>query len=299
MKLKIGTRGSRLALVQTNWVVEKITKSRPDIEVRIEVIKTKGDIIVDKPIADIGDKGLFVKEIEDAILDGRIDLSVNSMKDMPAVLPDGLRLSHIPLREDAKDALVTKHEVGSLKDLPRGAVIATGSKRRSAQLKTARPDIKVADIRGNIETRIKKIETQNLDGIILAMAGLNRLNYHSDNYTVLPLPEDVMLPAPCQGILAVEIREDDDDLHTILECLRDETASLQAELERSFLYHIEGGCHAPTGAYALIDGDEVKLTGLFGTDKKYVKKQIVGRIGQHQDMGELLAEQIKKELQDE
>ena len=297
MKLTIGTRGSHLALIQTNWVAEQIKKAYPNIEIKIQVIKTKGDKILDVPLASIGDKGLFVKEIEDALLERRIDLSVNSMKDMPAVLPSGLKLSHCPVREDARDALVTKHRVKSIDELPQGVVIGTGSKRRSELLKKARPDIKTVDMRGNVETRIGKIEKQGLDGIVLAMAGLKRLGYRSDVLTILPLPKDVMLPAPCQGILAIEIRKNDKKLHEMLACLKDDTATLQAEIERAFLYHIDGGCHAPTGAYAQIDGDTVTLTGLFGIGGRLVTRQITGKIGAHADMGKMLAQQIKKELQ--
>lgn len=296
MNLRIGTRGSRLALVQTNWVADQIRQAHPDIEIDIQVIKTKGDTLPDVPLTAIGDKGLFVREIETALLDKRIDLSVNSMKDMPAILPEGLMLSHCPKREDARDALVTTHRVCDIRELPRGAVIGTGSKRRAAQLNQLRPDIRIMDIRGNVETRIGKIEKENLDGVILAMAGLNRLGYSDEPCTVLPLPVQMMIPAPCQGILAIEIRKSDTDTHDLLACLHDRQAMLQAQIERAFLYHIEGGCHAPVGAYAQIEGDSVTLTGLFGADKRIVTKQMVCRIGEHADMGEILAGQIKKEL---
>ena len=207
MKLVVGTRGSNLALVQTNWVVDQLKKENPGVEFEIKIIKTKGDLIKDLPLDKIGDKGLFVKEIEKSLLDGEIDMAVHSMKDMPSYLPEGLKFAHSPKREDPRDALIFKEGYKSLDDLPQGARIGTGSKRRKYQLLKHRPDLEIVPIRGNIETRIKKIETEKLDGVVLAASGLRRagLDDKIDYY----IPTDIMLPAPAQGILALEIREDD------------------------------------------------------------------------------------------
>ena len=278
MKLVVGTRGSNLALVQTNWVVDQLKKENPGVEFEVKIIKTKGDLIKDLPLDKIGDKGLFVKEIEKSLLDGEIDMAVHSMKDMPSYLPEGLKFAHSPKREDPRDALIFKEGYKSLDDLPQGARIGTGSKRRKYQLLKHRPDLEIVPIRGNIETRIKKIETEKLDGVVLAASGLRRagLDDKIDYY----IPTDIMLPAPAQGILALEIREDDKETEKIIDSIKDDITKIQIDAERGFLIGVNGSCHIPMGAYCEIEGEKITLTGLYGDGegkKIVVQSQEIGR----------------------
>lgn len=266
MKLVVGTRGSNLALVQTNWVVDQLKKENPGVEFEVKIIKTKGDLINNLPLDKIGDKGLFVKEIEKSLLDGEIDMAVHSMKDMPSYLPEGLKFAHSPKREDPRDALIFKEGYKSLDDLPQGARIGTGSKRRKYQLLKHRPDLEIVPIRGNIETRIKKIETEKLDGVVLAASGLRRagLDDKIDYY----IPTDIMLPAPAQGILALEIREDDKETEKIIDSIKDDITKIQIDAERGFLIGVNGSCHIPMGAYCEIEGEKITLTGLYGDGER-------------------------------
>ena len=236
MKFIVGSRGSKLALTQTKWVLDKIKDNNPSVEFEIKVIKTKGDKILDKSLDKIGDKGLFVKEIEDALLKGEVDLAVHSMKDMPSTLPEGLRFSHVTDREDPRDVIVLKEGIKSFNDLPIGAKIGTGSKRRKYQLLKARPDLEIVPIRGNVETRISKIDSENLSGVILAAAGIKRLGLHEKlGDRIEYLSQELVVPAPAQGILALEIREEDSELHKIIEKVRNEKVEIEAKAERAFL----------------------------------------------------------------
>ncbi|MCL1989624.1 MAG: hydroxymethylbilane synthase [Defluviitaleaceae bacterium] len=264
MKIRIGTRGSHLALVQTNWVANLLKKHHPTLECEINIIKTKGDLIQDVSLEKIGDKGLFVKEIEQQLLDGEIDLAVHSMKDMPSMLPVGLKLAASPKRADPRDVLILRSPYHCLADLPLGATIGTGSKRRSYQLQALRPDLKVVPVRGNIETRMAKIETEHLDGIVLAAAGMIRGGYE-DQITAY-LSEQTVVPAPAQGVLALEIREADLKMAELLQIIADEETEVQIAAERGFLKGVEGTCHQPIGAYCFVTGDTFKLTGLFGDE---------------------------------
>ena len=297
MKLVVGTRGSNLALVQTNWVVEQLKKNNPDIEFEIKIIKTKGDLIKDLPLDKIGDKGLFVKEIEKSLLDKEIDMAVHSMKDMPSYLPEGLKFAHSPKREDPRDALIFKEGYKSLDDLPQGARIGTGSKRRKYQLLKHRPDLEIVPIRGNIETRIKKIETEKLDGVVLAASGLRRagLDDKIDYY----IPTDIMLPAPAQGILALEIREDDKETEKIIDSIKDDITKIQIDAERGFLIGVNGSCHIPMGAYCEIEGEKITLTGLYGDGegKKIVVQSQVGTLADAPKIGYELAKSVLKEYE--
>ena len=285
MKLVVGTRGSNLALVQTNWVVDQLKKENPGVEFEVKIIKTKGDLIKDLPLDKIGDKGLFVKEIEKSLLDGEIDMAVHSMKDMPSYLPEGLKFAHSPKREDPRDALIFKEGYKSLDDLPQGARIGTGSKRRKYQLLKHRPDLEIVPIRGNIETRIKKIETEKLDGVVLAASGLRRagLDDKIDYY----IPTDIMLPAPAQGILALEIREDDKETEKIIDSIKDDITKIQIDAERGFLIGVNGSCHIPMGAYCEIEGEKITLTGLYGDGegKKIVVQSQVGTLADAPKIG--------------
>ena len=297
MKLVVGTRGSNLALVQTNWVVEQLKKNNPDIEFEIKIIKKKGDLIKDLPLDKIGDKGLFVKEIEKSLLDKEIDMAVHSMKDMPSYLPEGLKFAHSPRREDPRDALIFREGYKTLEDLPQGAKIGTGSKRRKYQLLKHRPDLEIVPIRGNIETRIKKIETENLDGVVLAASGLRRagLEEKIDYY----IPTDIMLPAPAQGILALEIREDDKETEKIIDSIKDNITKVQIDAERGFLIGVNGSCHIPMGAYCEVDGEKITLTGLYGDGdgKKIVIQSKEGTLADAQKIGYELAKSVLKEYE--
>ena len=297
MKLVVGTRGSNLALVQTNWVVEQLKKNNPNIEFEIKIIKTKGDLIKDLPLDKIGDKGLFVKEIEKSLLDKEIDMAVHSMKDMPSYLPEGLKFAHSPRREDPRDALIFREGYKTLEDLPQGAKIGTGSKRRKYQLLKHRPDLEIVPIRGNIETRIKKIETENLDGVVLAASGLRRagLEEKIDYY----IPTDIMLPAPAQGILALEIREDDKETEKIIDSIKDNITKVQIDAERGFLIGVNGSCHIPMGAYCEVDGEKITLTGLYGDGdgKKIVIQSKEGTLADAPKIGYELAKSVLKEYE--
>ena len=297
MKLVVGTRGSNLALVQTNWVVDQLKKENPGVEFEVKIIKTKGDLIKDLPLDKIGDKGLFVKEIEKSLLDGEIVMAVHSMKDMPSYLPEGLKFAHSPKREDPRDALIFKEGYKSLDDLPQGARIGTGSKRRKYQLLKHRPDLEIVPIRGNIETRIKKIETEKLDGVVLAASGLRRagLDDKIDYY----IPTDIMLPAPAQGILALEIREDDKETEKIIDSIKDDITKIQIDAERGFLIGVNGSCHIPMGAYCEIEGEKITLTGLYGDGegKKIVVQSQVGTLADAPKIGYELAKSVLKEYE--
>ena len=297
MKLVVGTRGSNLALVQTNWVVDQLKKENPGVEFEVKIIKTKGDLIKDLPLDKIGDKGLFVKEIEKSLLDGEIDMAVHIMKDMPSYLPEGLKFAHSPKREYPRDALIFKEGYKSLDDLPQGARIGTGSKRRKYQLLKHRPDLEIVPIRGNIETRIKKIETEKLDGVVLAASGLRRagLDDKIDYY----IPTDIMLPAPAQGILALEIREDDKETEKIIDSIKDDITKIQIDAERGFLIGVNGSCHIPMGAYCEIEGEKITLTGLYGDGegKKIVVQSQVGTLADAPKIGYELAKSVLKEYE--
>ena len=253
--LRIGTRGSKLALWQTHWVADRLMDRFPDIRIDIETIKTTGDRIQDVPLAKIGDKGLFTKELDRALLDGRVDLVVHSLKDVPTTLTEGIVVAAIPEREDPRDAFMGKDGL-TFRDLPAGACVATGSLRRRAQLSALRPDVQLADLRGNIDTRLRTLrESKSLHGIILAFAGVRRLSL-TDAVTEV-LEASVWLPAPGQGALAIATR--DDDARAFAEVLDHADTRFAVVAERAVLARLEGGCHVPMGAYAFIAQGELVL----------------------------------------
>lgn len=268
MDIKIGTRGSKLALAQANYVLDTLKSSFPDNNYEIVVIKTTGDLDQHRPLDAIGSKGIFTDEIENALLSGRIQLAVHSMKDMPDTLKDGLTFADPWDREDARDVLIL-NQYKSLDDLPQGAKVATGSKRRSYQLLAIRPDLNIYPIRGNIDTRIRKLregleDGTKLDGIVLAAAGLKRLglsNEISEYFNV-----DDMIPAPAQGTLAIELKSDNYELLEMVNSLSDSTIRDITFLERGFLKKIGGDCHLPIGAYASATDEGYELRALFGTE---------------------------------
>lgn len=300
MKVVVGTRGSKLALTQTEWVVNQLRGCNPDVDFEIKMIKTKGDLIQNVPLDKIGDKGLFVKEIEQQLLDGDIDLAIHSMKDMPSEVCPGLAFTYTPVREDARDVFVLKHPINSLEDLPQGATIGTGSKRRKYQLLQVRPDLNIVPIRGNIDTRIGKIETENLEGVVLAAAGIKRIGREKEIGYYIPV--ETVLPAPAQGALAIEIRENDERIYDLIRPIEDRMSQIQIEAERAFLDGVEGSCHLPIGAYAQMKGDEMTLTALLGDEEgvKMVKEQmtqICTTIEEARSLGYEVAKIVLEKLQ--
>ncbi|PKM52065.1 MAG: hydroxymethylbilane synthase [Firmicutes bacterium HGW-Firmicutes-7] len=300
MKIKVGTRGSKLALTQTRMVVDELMRYFPDIQFEIQTIVTKGDRIQDVSIEKIGDKGVFIKEIEDALLLGTIDMAIHSMKDMPAEVTQGLVFTESPAREDATDTLVTSHNICSIMELPLNAVVATGSKRRSYQLLKMRPDIKVIGIRGNIDTRINKMLQQQLDGVILATAGLNRLKLQeAKDYNCMRIPMESMVPAPAQGILGIQIKEGRPDLLEIINKIKEPVTNLQLKAERSFLKTLGGNCHLPIGAYCKVEAEQLELIGLYGTEDGafMLSHTMTGKHEDAQSIGNELANKIKAEVE--
>ncbi len=257
--IKIGTRGSPLALWQARWVKDALHRANPGVHVEIVPIKTTGDKIRDVPLARVGGKGLFVKEIEEALLKGRIDLAVHSMKDMPARLPEGLKIGAVPERESVQDVLISRSGK-TLARLARGARIGTSSLRRTVQLKHRRPDFRILPLRGNLDTRIRKLQTEALDAIVVAAAGVKRMNLeaHIDEY----LDVSVMLPAVGQGALCIEIREADADITALVGGLNHPSTTLAVSAERAFLKRLEGSCQVPVAALGTVAGDTVSLRGL-------------------------------------
>jgi hydroxymethylbilane synthase len=255
----IGTRGSKLALWQANWVKDAIRAHHPDVPVELAVIKTRGDKILDVPLAKVGGKGLFVKEIEEALLDGRIDLAVHSMKDMPADIPEGLCIGAIPGREEPRDVLITRS--GQPLDLMKtGSRVGTSSLRRSAQLLHVRPDLNIVPLRGNLDTRLKKLQSEPLDAIVLAAAGVRRLGL-ADRITQI-LDESVMLPAVGQGALCIETRDKDPRIASVVAALDDLPTRKVVMGERAFLNRLEGGCQVPIAGHGHIDKNGYTITGL-------------------------------------
>ncbi|MCM3765469.1 hydroxymethylbilane synthase [Neobacillus niacini] len=260
-KIIVGSRRSKLALTQTNWVIEQLKKLDPRFEFEVKEIVTKGDKILDVTLSKVGGKGLFVKEIEQAMLDKEIDMAVHSMKDMPAVLPEGLTIGCVPFREDHRDALISKGHV-KLADLKPGAIIGTSSLRRSAQLLAKRPDLEIKWIRGNVDTRLAKLEGEEYDAIILAAAGLSRLGWASDVVTEF-LDADICIPAVGQGALSIECREDDHELLELFEKFTCKKTERAVRAERAFLQKMEGGCQVPIAGFAYAeDNDEIVLNVL-------------------------------------
>jgi len=259
MNIGIGTRSSKLALAQSEWVKAQIETEHSGVRLELVRIKTKGDKILDSPLSEIGGKGLFVKEIEEALLKGAVDLAVHSMKDLPAEIPEGLGLAVFPMREDPRDAFVAA-EYKSIDDLPEGSTVGTSSLRRSAQLLHMRPDLHVVPMRGNVDTRLRKMDSGEVQAIILAAAGLKRLGL-SERITALLSPE-VFLPAVGQGILGVELRRNDQRLRDLLTFLNHEETESAARAERAFLARLGGGCQVPVAGYAQVKLGELHMEGM-------------------------------------
>jgi len=288
-ELRIGTRGSRLALYQANWVKERLMETSPNLKVTLVKIKTTGDKIQDAPLVKIGGKGLFVKEIEEALIQKRIDLAVHSIKDVPTEFPKGLHLSVITKREDPRDVFISR-EGRTLKELPQRAKIGTSSLRRQAQLLHFRNDFELIPLRGNLDTRLRKLKTMNLDGIVLALAGIKRLGFE-ENITEI-IPTEISLPAIGQGALGIETRMDDKEVEDLIRFLNDQDSSIAVSAERAFLKKLEGGCQVPIAAYASIVGSILRIDGLVGTidGKRFIRDHVEGSVGEAESLGIKLAE---------
>lgn len=289
--LRLGTRGSPLALRQARLVAEALGKHSPDLEVCFIPIKTSGDKLLDSPLAQAGGKGLFVKEIEEALLDSRIDLAVHSMKDLPAELPPGLRVGAVMLREDPCDALIARNDL-HFADLPASARIGTSSLRRQVQFLHHRPDLQIVPLRGNVETRLKKLETLDLDAVVLAVAGLIRLGLQ--HRITERLHPELSLPAIGQGALAIEIREDDPRVAPIVGSIDHRETRLATAAERAFLRRLGGSCVTPVAAFGQIEGDSLVLTGMVASldGKRMVKEVLRGEASTPDTVGQALAEAL-------
>ncbi len=290
-RLRIGTRGSSLALWQAEWVKSQLLGGQQELIVELVVIKTTGDKILDVPLAMVGGKGLFVKEIEEALLDGRADLAVHSVKDMPAVLPEGLHLAAMPPREDPRDALISKNGAG-LDKLPHGARVGTSSLRRAAQLLHLRPDLRIETLRGNVDTRLRKLESEGLDAIVLAAAGLKRMELSQVISEYLE-PQRI-LPAVGQGALGIETRIGDVSTNEIVASLIHQQTVTTVRAERAFLKRLEGGCQVPIGGYATMEGETLILTGMVADLQgvRLIRKEMRGDARQPEVVGESLAEVV-------
>ncbi len=290
-KIIIGTRGSQLALWQANHIKSEIESLFPGLEVELNIIKTTGDRITDRPLAMVGGKGLFVKEIESALLNGDIDLAVHSMKDMPGELPEGLIIGAIPKRENPFDVLISKDNK-KLADYEPGAKVGTSSLRRASQIKHVQPDVQIESIRGNLDTRIKKLQSGEYDAIVLAAAGLRRLG--QEDVISEYLDETIMIPAVGQGALCIETRKDDADIAQIMEKLDHADTNVCVTGERAFLKQIEGSCHIPVACFAKIVDSGVELTAVVASEdgKDVIKETMTSPLNDVRKTGQALADQV-------
>ena len=290
-KIIIGTRSSKLALWQAHHIADCLRNQYQGLIVEIKHIMTTGDKILDVPLAKIGGKGLFTKELEVAMLSGEIDLAVHSLKDMPTVLPEGLILAAITKRVDPGDALVAP-TYKTLDDLPHGAKIGTSSLRRKAQLLSYRPDLQISDLRGNVDTRLNKLISENLDGIVLAAAGLKRLGWEEKITQIIP--QQICLPAVGQGALAIETRAEDIVMHELLAFLNNTDSFYATTGERAFLRTVEGGCQVPVGVYGTVENDLLELEAVIATvdGKTIIRDKIKGETKTAEFLGEELARKM-------
>ena len=290
----IGSRGSILALAQANLVKNSLEANYPDLTFEIKEIVTSGDkdLKSNWENSNASLKSFFTKEIEQELLDGQIDIAVHSMKDMPAVSPKGLICGAIPDREDARDVLISKN--GFLVTLPQGAKIGTSSLRRVMNLKAIRPDFEIKHLRGNIHTRLKKLETEDYDAIVLAAAGLKRVGL-TDKISEY-LNGEIFPPAPAQGVLYIQCRENDEEIKGILKSIHNEDIAKIVEIEREFSKIFDGGCHTPMGCYSQIDGDKIKFIGAYSHDGKQIRVIIEDDLAKGKEIAHMAAEEIKKKI---
>jgi hydroxymethylbilane synthase len=298
--LIIGSRGSKLAMWQSNWVKDQLEEAYPGLVINIEIIKTTGDKLTEASLAQIGGKGVFTKEIEEALLDGRVDLAVHSLKDLPTTLPAGLHIAAVTEREDVRDALIVREDlresVKTIKDLPEGARVGTSSLRRASQLRHARHDLRIIELRGNIETRLRKLDEGDYDAIILASAGLNRLGF--DGWGAARIPTSEMLPAVGQGALGIEARVDDHRANLLLEVLNHAPTRFATEAERAVLRSLGGGCAVPIAAFGHIKKNKLSqklIVDALVADtegRRLIRRQIGGPVQQADELGAKLAETL-------
>lgn len=289
--VRIATRKSALALWQAEFVKAQLEHYHPGILVELVPMSTQGDIILDTPLAKIGGKGLFVKELEQAMLEGLADMAVHSMKDMPVEFPEGLTLHTICEREDPRDAFVSNN-FANIDELPQGAIVGTSSLRRQCQIRASRPDLKIHDLRGNVNTRLAKLDSGQYDAIILAAAGLIRLEM-KDRIRAYIEPE-VSLPANGQGAVGIECRTDDEAIKALLAPLEHSETRIRVNAERAMNRHLEGGCQVPIGAYALVSGDQVHLRGLVGAidGSEILRDEVSGHVNDAEKLGVELAKML-------
>lgn len=291
-KIVIGSRGSKLALIQANWVKSQLEKANKEIEFIIEIIKTTGDKITDVPLSKIGNIGLFTKELENALLDKKVDLVVHSAKDVPTEIPDHLEIGAVTKREDPHDVLISRGNV-SLKDLPKNAKLGTSSLRRRSQVLAVRPDLEIVDLRGNLDTRLNKLDSGELDAILVARAGLIRLGLADKASEIIPY--DIMLPAVSQGALCIEIREIDKKVKNLIRSLIDYNSMFEIKAERALLARLQGGCQIPIGAHAeVIYPSNLKMEAvvcsLDGTT--VIRDTVDGKVDDFSTMGIELANKL-------
>lgn len=290
-RVVIGSRGSTLALVQAGTIREALQKKYPSLKIAVVPIRTRADRDLNRRIDRFPGKGIFVKELEEALLAGKIDLAVHSLKDVPSELPPGLEIAAIPKREDPRDCLVTLRP-STLEDLPEGARIGTGSPRRACQILASRPDLSLHPVRGNVGTRLRKMREGEYDGLILAIAGLNRLGIR--DYGILPLDPDVCLPAPGQGALGVEVRTGDENIHRYLTAMNHSPSSRAVKAERAFLESLGGGCRVPIGALGTLRAQgKILLRGMLASEdgREMMRMKLEGK-GTPESLGERLAQRF-------
>ena len=288
-EIKIATRKSILALWQSEHIKARIEAQHKGVKVVLEGMKTKGDVILDTPLAKIGGKGLFTKELEDSMLKGETDIAVHSLKDVPVVFPEGLRLAAICSREDTRDAMISE-KFAKFSDLPHGAKVGTTSLRRKMQLLIMRSDLEIISLRGNVQTRLRKLKEGEFDAIILAMAGINRLNIKAEVAHIYTFGFDEMIPAMGQGALGVEARDEKQILEQI-DFLNDENAVIETTIERDFVSVLEGGCQVPIGISARLKGDEISIDAIVGLPdgSEYIKDSLKSSKDKFQSIGKELA----------
>ncbi len=296
--IRIATRRSILAVWQAEEVARRLREAHPGLEVELVKIKSKGDKILDTPLAKIGGKGLFVKELEQSMMDGEADIAVHSMKDVPMELPEGLELPVILEREDPRDAFVS-NRYGHPSEMPEGAVVGTSSLRRQCQVRDNHPGLAVHWLRGNVQTRLGKLDAGEYDAIILASAGLKRLEYH-DRITHLLEPEE-SLPSVGQGAIGIECRSDDERVKELIAPLDDRDTAVRVGCERAMNNRLNGGCQVPIAGYALLDGDEIHLRGLVGRPEgdRMLREELRGPVADAERIGRTVAERLLERGADE
>ena len=289
--LRVGTRASKLALQQTRWVISQLETFNPDLQFEIVEIKTTGDKILDVPLAKIGGKGLFIKELEEALLDGQVNLVVHSMKDVPAELHPELQIAAITVREDPRDVLISRNNL-ILKHLPSDAVIGTSSLRRQSQLLHYSKTFQVVQLRGNLETRLRRVEGNGLDAVVLAAAGIHRMGWQSKIVEYLPM--DICLPAIAQGALGIEVRGDQPVIQQIVSPLDHPETRIAVLAERALLRKLEGGCQIPVAAFGEVKGDQIFLQALVGSlqGDTIIRDRIQGPVDNPEEAGLLLAKKL-------